>query len=71
MFPPPDFSIQSQRLPTVQPVWTPVTRINENWFDQGSASPICGDLCAEARRLSVEEHTHRILGFLIGDRAAP
>jgi len=69
MIRPSDFTnTQVQHLTTVTPVWTTETRSPAAWFDSSHPAQVVGQVSIDARSLSVEEHTVRVLKHLIGER---
>lgn len=69
MIRPTDFTTaQVRHLTTVTPVWTTEARSPAAWFDSAHPAQIAGQVSLDARSLSVEEHTVRVLKHLIGER---
>jgi len=69
MIRPTDFTTtQVQHLTTVTPVWTTEARSPAAWFDSSHPAQVIGQVSIDARSLSVEEHTVRVLKHLIGER---
>jgi len=64
-------SAHVQQLTTVTPVWTTTPRSDASWIDGHELTAIAGQVSPGARSLSVEEHTERVLTYLIGQRDAP